>query len=76
MRALTDQLFSGWQQLLQQLGVEPFTIRSTFAELVAAYSQRDRYYHILRTHPCSFRHSEYVLAIAPLLAASHSPNQQ
>jgi len=45
MRALTDQLFSGWQQLLQQLGVEPFAIRSTFAELVAAYSRRDRYYH-------------------------------
>nr|WP_290225165.1 hypothetical protein [Trichocoleus desertorum] len=47
MQALTDELFLDWQKLLQQLGIESFTIQSTFAELVAAYSRCDRYYHTL-----------------------------
>jgi predicted metal-dependent HD superfamily phosphohydrolase len=47
MKSGTDQLFLGWKQLLQPLDVESFTIETTFAELVAAYSRRDRYYHNL-----------------------------
>jgi hypothetical protein len=36
VQALTDELFLDWQKLLQPLGVESFTIQSTFAELVAS----------------------------------------
>src|SRR6476646_8155877 len=47
MKLLIDVLFLDWQQLLQPLGVESCTIQSTFAELFAAYSHCDRYYHTL-----------------------------
>ena len=45
--ALTNHLFQQWQQTLAPFAVDENIARPHFLDLVAAYSQGDRYYHTL-----------------------------
>ena len=45
---LTHILFSNWQHTLQPFGVDQVAAEKAFNDLVAAYSNLDRYYHTLK----------------------------
>ncbi len=51
---LTNILFNHWQHTLQYFGVDQFKIKTTFTQVVEAYSTTNRYYHTLQ-------HIHYVL---------------
>ncbi|MBE9007505.1 hypothetical protein IQ259_21150 [Fortiea sp. LEGE XX443] len=59
---LTHILFNHWQYTLQSFGVDQLEVKTTFAQLVEAYSTAGRYYHTLQ-------HIHYVLNKIQILQA-------